>query len=370
MFSRQRISLFIIVLGVLIAIGTGLNAHFVHDVSNKDLSFSSSPTISCNIDGYTFTHTRETYSDGVVYTDGWWRRPLAPKVEIEASTHGFGWATILFYGNIDGQAEGDAVNASSPDQLGSWNALLPFAYGIDNTVGTYFGGSFNSSPKTYSWDASGSIKLVPAYWQWSFPSGGEWLEASDMWSTTGTASTGGSWTVNKNWTTLTRSSPGSRSSSSSSSSSGCANLSGPNYCNDQGSCSTRSGSGVPGECGHNFCCCAPSGSPTYNGGSSSGSGSGSGSSSSSSGSSSSSSSSPSSSTVACGNSCGASVSSRYEHRETCYGSRHRSGGQRYWTCNDAQNNECRDKTCRFCGTTFKECERDYTCLGLGRAHRE
>ena len=54
MFRQQRISLFIIVLGVLIAIGTGLNAHWYHDVKNKDLSFTSGPSISCNIDGYTF----------------------------------------------------------------------------------------------------------------------------------------------------------------------------------------------------------------------------------------------------------------------------------------------------------------------------
>ena len=42
------------------------------------------------------------------------------------------------------------------------------------------------------------------------------------------------------------------------SSSGCANKPGPNYCNDQGSCSVGSGSGVPGPiCGHNYCCCSP-----------------------------------------------------------------------------------------------------------------
>ena len=247
MFRQQRISLFIIVLGVLIAIGTGLNAHWYHDVKNKDLSFTSGPSISCNIDGYTFTHTRETYSDGVIYTDSWWRRPIAPKVKIEASTHGFGWATILFYGNIDGQAKGDSTNASSPEQLGSWVAMLPFATGIDNSVQATFSSTFNSSPKTYSWNASGSIKLVPAYWQWSFPPSGEWQEASDMWATTGTASTGGSWTVNKNWTTLNRASPGNRSSGSSSDK-GCSNDPDFDWCSDTGSCSTRSTSGVPGEC--------------------------------------------------------------------------------------------------------------------------
>ena len=298
MFHQQRISVFIIVLGLLIAIGTGLNAHFIHDVKNKDLSFTSNPAISCNINGYTFTHTRETYSDGVVYTEGWWRRPLDPKVKITASTHGFGWASILFYGNIDGQTKGDAQNASAPEKLGSWTALLPFAVGIDNEVQATFSSTFNRSPKTYSWNASGSIKLVPAYWNWTLPPGGEWQEASDIWHTTKSASGSGNWTVAHNWTTLNRASPGNRnsdetsssssgsssgSSSESSSSSGasCSNNPFYDHCTDTGSCTTRSPSGVPGpDCGYNYCCCAPVGSPTDTGDSS---GSSSGSSSSSSG---------------------------------------------------------------------------------------
>lgn len=289
MFRRQRISVFIIVLGVLIAIGTGLKAHFIHDVSDKDLSFTSGPSMSCNINGYTFTHTRETYSDGVIYTDSWWRSPQNPEVKITASTHGFGWASIMFYGNIDGQAKGDTANPQTPKKLGSFSALLPFAVGIDNDIETAFDGDFNRSPKTYSWDASGSIKLVPAYWQWSFPTGGEWLEASDIWQTNWTDSTGGSWTVQKNWTTLNRASPGSRPPSASnppsggstpptgsgsqppddgsgstppadplSSDPGCSTDTTYDYCNDEGSCSASesSESGVASSrCGENYCCC-------------------------------------------------------------------------------------------------------------------
>ena len=77
------------------------------------------------------------------------------------------------------------------------------------------------------------------------------------------------------------------------------------------------------------------------------------------------------SSVACGNSCGGSVGSRFEHRTECSGSRHSNLGERlYWTCDSSENDRHRDKTCFYCGTTFKECEMDYTCLGLGRAHRE
>jgi hypothetical protein len=44
---------------------------------------------------------------------------------------------------------------------------------------------------------------------------------------------------------------------------GCGQSEYADYCNDQGNCTTRSGPGVPGECGENYCCCAPSGSPYY-----------------------------------------------------------------------------------------------------------
>ncbi len=62
-------------------------------------------------------------------------------------------------------------------------------------------------------------------------------------------------------------------------SSGCANNDTYDYCDDQGSCSEGSTSGVPGPiCGHNYCCCSPSSSsstgstpPSNNGGSSGGS---------------------------------------------------------------------------------------------------
>lgn len=63
---------------------------------------------------------------------------------------------------------------------------------------------------------------------------------------------------------------GSGSGSGSRSGSGsCYNNTNRNWCSDTGSCTTRSRFGVPGECRHNFCCCAPSGSPYYSGESSS-----------------------------------------------------------------------------------------------------
>ncbi|MDE0398333.1 MAG: hypothetical protein OXL96_11060 [Candidatus Poribacteria bacterium] len=279
MFRKQRISLLIIVFGLLIAIGTGLKAHFYHDVKNPDLSFTSNPKGSCNINGYTFTHTRETYSDGVIYTDSWWRTPRAPKVEMTAEAHGFGWAHVLFYGNIDGTKFGDSNN-TTPEQLGSWVGFLPAAVGIDHTISATHTGSFNRNPKTYKWDVSGSIELVPYYWKWKLGGitgiGGSWEPAPSDFHTTQTVSTGGSWTVQRNWTTLNRPSPGSRPPSPPGSTPpdggsgsepppdplsnhpGCATDVLYDQCDNTGSCSEAesSGTGVASSrCGENGCCC-------------------------------------------------------------------------------------------------------------------
>ena len=114
-------------------------------------------------------------------------------------------------------------------------------------------------------------------------------------------------------------------------SSGCANNETYNYCDDQGSCSEGSGSGVPGPiCGHNYCCCTPSDSG-------SGSGSGSSSSGSSSSSSSSSSSDDSSSNMI---TCDAGHSYRADHPNRSY-----------------LDNLHRTRTCRFsgCSNSWQAC---------------
>lgn len=209
MFRKQRISLLMIVFGLLIAIGTGLKAHWYHVASTPDLSFTSKPKGSCSIEGYTFTHTRQTYSDGVIYEDGWWRNPQDPKVEMTAEAHGAGWAHVLFYGNIDGTKFGDPNN-TTPEQLGSWVGLLPFGAGLDHTISATHTGSFNRNPKTYQWNVSGSVKLVPYYWHWEFPGpGSSWQPAPKEFHSTEVFSTSGDWLVQRNWTTLNRPSPGS-----------------------------------------------------------------------------------------------------------------------------------------------------------------
>ena len=149
--------------------------------------------------------------------------------------------------------------------------------------------------------------------------------------------------------------------SSSSSSYGCANVSGTNYCNDKGSCSTGSGSGVPGpDCGHNHCCC-----PSRNGGNSGNSGGStppSGGSTSPSGGSTppSGSTPPAPPTVICGGAawtdCDSSgiTSSTTHYVQSCS-----QCFSPYWTCSQwANRHTSGEKTCRRpgCGVTFYQCQ--------------
>ena len=157
----------------------------------------------------TFTHTRVTEANGNIAQDWWYKIPKDPKVKIEAKSHGFGYAHIFFYGNIDGKPKGDANN-TIPDQLGSWIGFLPLGYGApEETIKVSFGAPFNRDEKEYTWNASGSIKLVPYYWKWGLsgiiPSG-SWEPAPSEFHNTQDASgpTSGSWTVEHNHSTLTQ----------------------------------------------------------------------------------------------------------------------------------------------------------------------
>ncbi len=208
MLSKKRISLFILIFSFIIAIGMGVKAHNLHRVETPDLNFTSEPEIeiSCNIDGKFFIHYRRTKADGKVMYDFWYEEPRSPKVSITAKAHGFGWAHILFYGNIDGKSYGDPNNTTS-QKLGKWVGFLPVALAldIDHKIQLSFTGPFKRMPKEYPWDASGSIKLVPVYWKWRLTGiipGGSWEEASKDFHRTATDSAGGSWTVDRDWSTI------------------------------------------------------------------------------------------------------------------------------------------------------------------------
>ena len=140
-------------------------------------------------------------------------------------------------------------------------------------------------------------------------------------------------------------------SSNRGSSSSCYNNTNHNWCSDTGSCTTRSRRGVPGECGHNYCCCAPSGSPIYNGGTGGGTGgggTGTGS---------------SDTRVRCGhgNACsrGGFASSREAHKTTC------PAGHRYYAC--SASGARFHANCRARGSGEVRCARGSWCRSGGWA---
>lgn len=200
MLVFKRIRLLVLIFSFLFAIGMDVSAHFVHDWKIPEIEFTSDPKISCNIDGTTFINVRELDIDGNVLRDTWLYEeyPRAPVVKIEAESHGFGWAHILLYGNIDDEPFGDIENTHE-QRLGTWVGFAPIIYGIDNKPFWEEYGSFNTDPKEYPWNGSGSIDLVPVYWKWRWSGkgiGGSWEDKSDKeWRETKSDSTSGSWKV-------------------------------------------------------------------------------------------------------------------------------------------------------------------------------
>lgn len=208
MFSKKKFSLFVIVFSFMIMIGVGLKAHFFHDAKKPYLEFTSEPEISCNIDGWTFTHKRVTNWDGTVLLDFWHKEPTKPEFKIEATAHGFGYAHITFHGTYDSSTGvkkyGDPKN-STPQQLGEWLGIFPAGIGINHDIELALDGTFSKLPKKYSWSGKGEIKLVPYYWKWVLagviPSG-SWESADKEFHRELTDESSGSWTVKKDHKTL------------------------------------------------------------------------------------------------------------------------------------------------------------------------
>lgn len=299
-------------------------------------TITSKPVITANVSG-TYTKFRDP-NPAILST---WVPPTPPSeatVTITGTVNGIGRAYPHLTANIDGSS-------------------------FDRQTEHSFGNRFllRSETKTVSTDASVTFSGFDGKKEWSGQ--GSLSAYSQIRDVTITKSGTGGGTGNSpasafdsadsasgEWTVITRNRPGSS----------CANNDTYNWCTDRGSCTTRSGSGVPGECGHNFCCCAPYGSPTYNGGSSNGGSNGGGSSGtvSSGGGTGGGTGGTSSDRVRCGNagtrrtSCnrGGYASSSTAHQSVC------ELGHTYWTCNVAQNNmhgvRHSNRTCIRCGTTF------------------
>ncbi len=100
---KWRIPLLITVLGFIVVLVTIKNivAHQEarallelgdHAVSNPFFE-STTPEITCNIDGRTFTYVRQFYCDGILIRDYWHDPGLVnhPEVTMKFELHGAGW---------------------------------------------------------------------------------------------------------------------------------------------------------------------------------------------------------------------------------------------------------------------------------------
>lgn len=219
MLVLKRIGLFILVFGLLITITTGLRSHNgTHDDDGRHngvdpyLEFTSEADISCDIDGKRFTDTKTWDANGNLIVSFWHEKPRDPIIKIEAEAHGYGWAHVTLYGNIDGNPfdidgnPNDSIHNPRSQKLGNWLTLLPLDFSSpDQEIKFKHKGKFNKNPKEYKWDANGTIKLVPVYWKWSsaliaIPTG-SWEEASENFHRQTDADESGSWTVDRNWKT-------------------------------------------------------------------------------------------------------------------------------------------------------------------------
>ncbi len=179
------------------------------------------------------------------------------KVEAETEAYGNGWVGVRAEGSVDtGFQLNPSVSVEKVSFLIVFNEMettTALARGNFITDGT--------GPRTLT--GSGIAAVSAGGNSLSF-SGGSWgIGAGEGRINLGgsTITDTASFTINLQ--TNTQGSGSGSGSGSSGSDKGCSNNPDYDYCTDTGSCTTRSGSGVPGECGHNYCCCAPYGSPQY-----------------------------------------------------------------------------------------------------------
>lgn len=213
MLSKSTILLFTLVFIFLIMIGGG-HTHdplLWHQVSIPHLEFSVNPDITCNIDGWTFTHHRVQDVNGNITADYWRKKPTSPIFEIKAKAHGFGWAHIILHGQYDSTTKPKKYghpNNAEDQQMSRWIGFYPGIYGgINHDISVKKYGLLvnNPKPKTYSWSGKGSIKLVPWHWKWGLvipiPTG-SWEPAPKEFHKDEKDESDGSWTVKQNYKTV------------------------------------------------------------------------------------------------------------------------------------------------------------------------
>ena len=402
MFSTNQLMrygcLIVICLATVLVLTTNHSESLVASYGlTKSTRNDAGPVGTCNKSG-TYTQYKSLQSNGTVSMHWSPSLPLNNKFGYRIRVNGYGWIDATINHAVTStrfNTIGSGSHSFTRGKVGTFYVFLviPRSKAVtEQIISDKITVSYNNEAyDTYSWTASGKVTLQAVYWKASagYPfMGGSWENFGP--AVAHKYNSQGSWILegkllcpkcsqevthfSQHHITCSSSSCGERywrcitselnehtatshtvqnngggTVSSGGSSSSCYNKPTPNWCSDTGSCTTRSRSGVPGECGHNFCCCAPRGSPIYNGGSSSGGGNndngggGNGGGGNGGGG-------DSGSAVTCSN-CSARVSSSTAHQATC------DLGHTYWTCGSQYSVNLHsvrhsNRTCRRCGTTF------------------
>lgn len=167
-----------------------------HNPFNKFVEVTS-PTISCNIDGWTFRKITYYHADGSLDRVVWNNEPKDPVIKLESKGHGLGYAQVQFWGKINGKDVGNEQNLSRPIEIGAHVPGIPFGfYGHDIEIHATEKGTFNKEAGTYPWEGEGIVHYTPYYYK---VRAGLPLGVSGTWEDGATATTTGDgdghWTV-------------------------------------------------------------------------------------------------------------------------------------------------------------------------------
>ena len=185
-----------------------------HNPFNKFLEVTS-PTISCNIDGWTFRKVSYYNADGSFDEERWNNHPKDPVIKLESKGHGLGFAQVQLWGKIDGEDVGNEQNLTEATEIGWYVPGVPIgSYGHDVEVSATETGTFNEAEGTYPWEGDGVVHYTPYYYK---VRAGLPLGVSGTWENGATATTTGDsdghWTVEHSSWTWTHDSGSSTSSS-------------------------------------------------------------------------------------------------------------------------------------------------------------
>lgn len=136
-----------------------------HSALTKFLELTT-PIVSCNISGWTFTKTTYYNADGSLNSTAWHNDPIDPVIKISSDGHGLGFAQVQFMGKTNGTDVGNQTDISPPIGVGWPMPGVPLAdngHDTDISVELMGSGSFNEDEGTYFYEGTGIIHYTPYY---------------------------------------------------------------------------------------------------------------------------------------------------------------------------------------------------------------